>query len=77
MGETVSEIAAMSVGYTSAVPAPRSTAATAATPTVPLDAASSARAPAWTSIPATIRGLRPTRSDQWPAAIWPRPQTAG
>src|SRR5213596_3275973 len=28
-------------------------------------------------MPATISGLRPTRSDQWPVPIWPAPHTAG
>ena len=36
----------------------------AATP--PSEAARTASAAAWTSIPATISGFRPTRSDQWP-----------
>jgi len=76
-GDTAFEMAAMSVGYTSAVPTPSSTAVTAATATTPPEAASTTSAVAWMSIPATMSGLRPMRSDQWPVHICPAPQTAG
>ena len=76
-GETASEIAAMRVGYTSAVPSPRTTAATAAVAKAPPEAASSASAPACPSMPATISGLRPARSDQWPVQTCVTAQTAG
>ena len=43
----------------------------------PVVAAIAAMAAAWTSIPVTIRRLRPIRSESAPIAIWPTPQVAG
>ena len=59
-----------------AVPAPRTTAPSAQGQK-PVVAAIQAMAAAWVSIPPTMSGLRPIRSDRAPVTSWPRPHTAG
>lgn len=71
-----SPIVARSVGYTMAVPAPRSTMAASQDPK-PLVAATSAMARACAHIPPAISHFRPHRSDSGPVRSWPNPHTAG
>ena len=59
-----------------AVPSPR-TAAARSHGANPVVAAIDTIAPAWMSIPATMRRFRPMRSDSAPVAIWVTPQVAG
>ena len=56
---------------------PSPTAATTAAPIAASLSDSNPSAAAWTSMPATISGLRPIVSDQWPVAIWATLHTAG
>ena len=56
---------------------PSNTAAARAGVNAPSPATRSPSAPACTSIPRTMSGFRPRRSDSQPVASWPAPQTAG
>src|SRR5215813_10597741 len=75
-GWETSPTAASSVGYTMAVPAPSSTAATAHGGNV-VPMATRASPAACTPRPAAISHLRPMRSDSAPVTSCPAPQTAG
>src|SRR5687767_11419986 len=75
-GAETSAMAASNVGYTSAVPAPSDTEASAHQPNVPDDAITPI-ASACIIIPTTMGFLRPTRSLSAPVTTCPTPQTAG